>query len=221
LTIDESLPGSGRPFYLLVIAPNRESLDRLYSYVLNTAGAPVTFGPGEAAIAVNKIVSPVPGEPIVWIPHVNPQQSSDANQDDPLSFRVTALQTVPVEGLRRLQYRIRKATYAQNHFGNAETVTLPVTAEGTTAKEELEFRVTIRLPRPMPGTWDVYQILWKPGEGNLRVPSWVNDWTTEDDSTPKSGNKTFRLSLLVEAMMRAITEDAAFCEQYICLGRSN
>ena len=53
------------------------------------------------------------------------------------------------------------------------------------------------------------------------MPAWVRDWNTDDDSTPGVGNKTFRLSLLVEAMIRAITEDAPFCEQYICLGRTN
>jgi hypothetical protein len=48
----------------------------------------------------------------------------------------------------------------------------------------------------------------------------VKNWSTEADDKPTNGNRTFQLALLVESMIRSITEANVFCEQYISVGRN-
>jgi hypothetical protein len=59
------------------------------------------------------------------------------------------------------------------------------------------------------------------GEGNLAPPQWVRAWSTDNDESPMVGNKTYQLALLGEAMVRAITEKAVFCEHYIAVRRGD
>ena len=59
------------------------------------------------------------------------------------------------------------------------------------------------------------------GKGNLGTPEWVQDWSTPNDQSHRSGNRTLYLDVLVESMVRAITEDVAFSDQFIALGRGD
>ena len=52
----------------------------------------------------------------------------------------------------------------------------------------------------------MYLVSVRPGEGNLSLPHWIDEWNTEDDSTQQNGNRTFHLRLLAESMMNVITE---------------
>jgi hypothetical protein len=238
LSIGQKLKGEGRPFYLLAIAPDRQSLDRLNNNVLATAEPAVVFNPADAALAVQSI-APGPKNPLYWGPQMEPRQSASAAQmlthfswfcetnppagdESKVEMRVTARRNIPVRGLERIQYLARKITYMNRSFATKPTdFQGAVTASSVSVADLLQYTVTYTFPRPAKNSWDVYHLRWRAGESNLALPQWVDGWSTDDDHPPRNGNRTFRLRHLVEAMVSAIADDNTMCEQYIALGRGN
>ncbi len=78
------------------------------------------------------------------------------------------------------------------------------------------------LPRPQdPGSWEAYRIQLRGGEGNIEAPLWVEEWATKDDRAPVNSNRTLNFDLLIEAMIRSLTERVVFCDQFIVTGRGD
>jgi hypothetical protein len=119
-----------------------------------------------------------------------------------------------------VRFEARRATFGRGGARGAPAeVKPPAVFEGPSGAEDLQATLTYTLPRPASGTWDVYEFRMYPGRGNLIPPRWVRNWTTDADESAAHGNRTFQLALLVEAMIRGITEKNVFCEQYIAVGR--
>lgn len=136
-----------------------------------------------------------------------------------LYAQVASRISVPLNSFGRVEFHARKGTYGRNGFSRIEPAPIETVIEEVSSGDPVQFHLTMTLPRPPKDTWDVYQIRWLPGEGNLKGPTWSDEWSTDDDRLPQQGNRTFRLSLLVHAMISAITENTNLCEQYIALGR--
>jgi len=237
LKLSQTMPGGGRPFYLLVIAPNRTSMDRLDRYVLDKVSPPESFTPTEAPAVVKDILpartsGPPPwnrysqwptGETVSGSPtwytsfiEVRPQ-----GQESLLALQYLMRTALPLNSVRKIGFEVRRCIYSGREFTTPETITIGLTAEKTGAGEGEGLQVSYRLPRPEPRVWDVYQVRMRPGDGNLSCPLWVRSWSTDSDQSPMVGNKTYQLALLVEAMVRAITEKNRFCEHYIAVGRGD
>ena len=239
LEAKEGLPNTGRPFYLFVLAPDRGSLDLLQNYILQSASAPQTFSPTEAPFAIEKIEfrPAVPAEAI-WNPFSRAEvitagsgavrqygsfreYKAPKDKESPLRLQLSGALRTPFESLQRIHFRVRRAAYRAGRFPEPPAeVELPVTFEGGPTQSALSMKATYALRRPEAGGWDVYEIRMSAGEGNLACPQWVKNWSTEADDKPTNGNRTFQLALLVESMIRSITEANVFCEQYISVGRN-
>jgi hypothetical protein len=83
------------------------------------------------------------------------------------------------------------------------------------------FVISLDVPRPSRGAWDVYRVRVAPGEGNLLPPLWVESWTAYDDSLPANANRTLKLRLLVEALIRAIQERVPILDEFILVRRED
>jgi hypothetical protein len=65
----------------------------------------------------------------------------------------------------------------------------------------------------------VFRLQMRGGVGNLQLPRWVRDWSTEDDCGSASATRTYRLGLLGDMLMANFAQDTVFAEQYIAIRR--
>jgi hypothetical protein len=102
---------------------------------------------------------------------------------------------------------------------NAMLVHRTARSAGRQEGQVQELDLTIRYRFPMPGrrTWDLYRVKLQPGAGSLSVPAWVKEWSTDSDQSPERANRTLHLALLIEAMLRGMTEDMTLCEEVIAI----
>ncbi|MEK7752162.1 MAG: hypothetical protein AAB654_09625 [Acidobacteriota bacterium] len=237
LKLNQALPGGGRPFYLLVIAPDRPSMDRLDRYVLDKLSRPESFVPTETPAVVKDILPARTSSPPPWTRYSQRrggQSPSGATtwyttfhevrpqgRESLLALQYLTQTTLPLDSPRKIGFEVRKCTFDGRRFTKPVSATIGVTVEKSGAGAGEGLQVSYRLPRPAPKVWEVYQVRMRPGEGNLAPPQWVRSWNTDSDQSPMVGNKTYQLALLVEAMVRAITEKNVFCEHYIAVRRGN
>jgi hypothetical protein len=237
LTMSQSLPGSGRPFYLFVVAPNGESMKRVDNYVLNRFPAVQTFNPTGPPVSVDNVELQPQGikEP-QWslYSRLARRETATARRLDsafvlktstpetavtlPLTFQVQV--NVPLRQPGRLSFEAVRATWSRKTgLGKPAQVEMPVTGELDKGGQRIRLRLALRKPEPR--GWDVYYVKMRAGEANLSVPAWVMDWNTENDAVATNGNRTFLLKLLVQAMANAITERVVFCEYMLKVGKED
>ncbi|MFN0106877.1 MAG: hypothetical protein ACKV2U_32890 [Bryobacteraceae bacterium] len=239
LRLSEADISLGRPFYLLVIAPNPDAMKRLDDYVLkrlDQLGRPQQFSPTDAPVAVSSmsLSNPDARRPI-WNGHDKPgffERRSGINRhyttlleinppvtaaEADVMVESVSLIKVPVDSIESLKVSARRVTYNRKAgFTKPEPVAVRIAGSGGMNEKS---KLTYKLTRPGAGAWEIYEILIRPGDGNLSRPKWVQEWSTDDDSIAKNGSKTFQLALLVDAMSRSITESNVFVEHYVALGR--
>jgi hypothetical protein len=87
--------------------------------------------------------------------------------------------------------------------------------DGDSRRWKGALRLAVDIPNPRPGSWDIYVIPIRPGISNLDRPSWIADWSTDDDSQPLNGNRTFELEALADCMVHAISEKSVIGEWYL------
>jgi len=238
LNLGQSIPGIGRPFYLLVVAPDRQSMDRLQRYVLDHASAAESFSPTDAPVGVRAIeFAPADGAPSIWSQHAQSVLSESgasaqhmasfvevhapAGKDSPLRLKLGVNLRVPMEAIDKINLQVRKAVLDSNGASKPVSFQLPVTLEGKPVGETGQLIFTYQVERPGACNWELYHVQMRAGDGNLACPRWVQDWSTDDDQYPSAGTRTFKLKLLVEAMVRGITEKNVFCEQYLAVRRGD
>lgn len=237
LTMSQELPGSGRPFYLFVVAPNTESMKRVDNYVLNRFPAVQTFNPTGPPVSVENIELQAQGnKDPQWSLYsrlvrkegatarrlesafVLNTRTSESAVTLPLMFQIQV--SVPVRQPGRMSLEAVRATWnRKTGMGKPVQVELPMTGELDKGGLRVKLRLTLRKPESR--GWDVYYIKMRSGEANLAPPAWVLDWNTENDALASNGNRTFLLKLLVEAMANAITERVVFCEYIVKVGRGD
>jgi hypothetical protein len=145
----------------------------------------------------------------------------------PLTVQTTAAMKNPVHPISadRMDVRIRKSSYVNGHFTSVEAASTRAQislAGQTDPKQQIPGggeQVSATLPVTAPSSgWDVYEVRLKPGQGNLQLPDWVGKWNTDSDATSADGNKTLGLRLIVESMLRSISEQQTFLVEYVAIG---
>jgi hypothetical protein len=234
LTVEQTLPGSGRPFYLLVVSPNQKSMKRLWDSVLSRMPAVEAFDPTSAPINLESsdLVADGPWGSIwsLYSPATLKEAQSGRRLDAAYSIAKAIDETsvvLPVAFQTKLNLPLRRpgglgldvhrATWTGKAFGAPTEAEIPLQGEFDKAGK---LRLRLSLRKPEVNTWDVYHIKISPGQGNLNPPAWIKDWDTEDDSDAATGNRTFQLKLIAEAMTNAITERVVFCQHVLSIGRS-
>jgi hypothetical protein len=223
ITVDASqnVPGAGRPFYLLVIAPNSTTMEKLSDYIVNRLYPANSFDPAHPALEISEIeITRSGSDKPTWTRYnrfvmrsaerrefdsayvvVNPDVHSDRID---LPITVTMNQYAPVRRIEAIQIEGKMATWNPQSTAAIST-TVPV-SPGLWSTDSKTVQLKMKLKRPAPLAWDVYRLYLLPGQGNLEVPTWVRDWSTEDDSSIGEINKTYHLGLLVQTMENAISE---------------
>lgn len=158
----------------------------------------------------------------------------------PLKLEFEAAFHFPVLSVSRFQHYVRRATFKtppsaakpvpwplQPAFdGEAKRLGPAPKMPGAAGQAQpsnrspgrFSFRATFPFASPEARSWDVYRIQVTGGEGNIEVPAWVQGWTTANDQRPSQGNRTLHLELLIEAMVRSITEKIVFFDHFVSLG---
>ena len=239
----------GRPFYLLIIAPSCETLRQFRRYVLDglVDGLEADknyeiFQPTGISFVVNevKFVQPESASQPLWnrygdlelIPSLSNSSiptrlvykfvERKIPNGSPLKLRMGIKSSIPEVLPTNFIYKIERITWRKGIIDQS----LPTHISEWQPKAEREkengyITLTYPFPRPDSYTWDVYRIQMSSEEGSLSVPPWVHKWSTEDDRSERDGDRTLYLNLLIEAMVRAITENVVFLDQFIMLGRSD
>lgn len=228
----QSLPDAGRPFYLLVVAPDAPSMKKLDSYLLSRVPPAEMIHPTEPAVSVETInLAPHKSGALPWALYKQPSRkesrilritsafhltrATGPQEILPLEVRMRA--GIPIRNPAQLSYETTRFTWqGPGHTEQVSQVDLPVSGTSGTG-ESIAMKLTLH--RPESGTWDIYMIKMRPGPGNLDVPQWVNAWSTNDDTTAINGNRTFQLKLIAQAMLNSITENSVFLEYVLEVGR--
>lgn len=220
--VSQAVPHAGRPFYLLVVAPNTSSMNKADNDIL--AGLPklYAFDPSEAPFEISGIkLSKQPEPRKSWAIYtgfkvlVRPARRVEsgytfgrtADAADVVDLPVTlSLHTkLPMHRAERVELMGEIAEWSGS-FQSSATTLIPVHGELHQEKGGTTMPIVLTVRRPKPTTWDIYRIRVRAGEGNLDVPDWVNEWSTEDDSIVEDANKTFQLSSFVQTLERVISE---------------
>ncbi len=227
-------PLSGRPFYLLALGPDRARLDEVERYVFGGLGAAQIFDarlsaevsgvaqpplePGAAWLRVRQEAAEECPGGRAWLSYVR-RSTQDTGS---LQFIVEATPHVRIRDLGGLAARIEEASFP----GGASTpskVTARVelaadrkTTGGGTVQGTTAWRATYSVPEPARGKWRAYRVRLKGGRGNFAVPSWVSDWSTRPGMDDLK--RTANLEMLVEALLRAVTEDVIILDHVVVVG---
>jgi hypothetical protein len=142
-----------------------------------------------------------------------------------LRLRVAGTQRLPIRSLDSLRYEIARRGPKRDQWLPAQ-VTVTVDGGRSVApapgdRAPLAFVLLYRFPRSQRYTWDVYAVRVRAGRANVAPPEWVASWSTRDDRPLAQSNRTLNLHLLVEAMIRGITEEVILSEHYLRLGRES
>ena len=223
LKMSQSILGNGRPFYILVVAPNRATMDSVQDNVLNRIPPAQSYDPtappltirnikldGSAAKnwneglpfsdALNRAGLPLLNSTFHWT-------GGDATGTSvllPLVLDIT--QVLPLRDPNQLN--LESYRFVWSGKGRSEPAKIDLVEQGSFDKRHPDstLYLQLQLPRPQRDAWSVYLIAVRAGDGNLDPPSWVNDWDTEDDSATSFGNRTYQLKVLTECMVHAISE---------------
>jgi len=225
-------PDDGRPFYVLVAAASPEDMTRYQKYVLRGISARHAFEPTRPPLRAldNPIYSPsqsprwnqmkqrVPADaadPSVWIGSFIRRSGAPRDTLLPLCLRLTVEEDVPLLTKSDMILDVRRADAQGGIYRAPRCCEVPAHFErGNTG----QLLMTYALPSPGKGEWCAYRLQWRAGSGNLGLPAWVRQWTTSDDSLPENGNRTLNLSVLIEAMVRAITENQIITDHILIVG---
>lgn len=233
LSLSQRIPDQGRPFYLLIIAPNTASLDKIKGHLIAHQPALREFDATQVPIRIKSIglnnnspqvapwelysrFTPLTGNTDAFATGFLWQgaESSATMVELPLTLDVDS--QTPIRQADRLDLKVDRADWNRGAFDQIQQVTIPL-SEGPVDGNHLQ--VTFTLDKPAKGTWSTYFIRIGSGEGNLDIPKWVLEWSTDDDSTLNNGNRTYELRLLALAMVNAISERKESGEWILKVGR--
>ncbi len=241
LNLSEGGTRRGRPFYVLIFAPNRPALETFRKYVLAGLSPEASFEPTLPPIEVEarEFVSSRRA-PIVWVRYMQAEPLATRASPDALIDRLAENDPPEAGGsTAEFRFRVKRRVPVLNSTGYSLTVErvdilpgkhpshpAPVKVEqseivpGKPPETLFVLRLS-QLPRPGADSWVVLRIRARAGKGNLAPPEWVDGWSTLNDQSPSSGDRTLYLSVIVEAMIRAITENVVFSDHFIAFGRGS
>jgi hypothetical protein len=237
LSISGARPGTGRPFYLLVIASSQATLEAFQKYVLRGIGEEAVFAPSKPAFDITSVKFSPDNQPkrTMWNSMKDPEMFP-AGSESPRGFRVAFMEgeaikpgtaelrlqcalksSLPIIALDQIQYKMEIVSFVkERQRATPQPANGRVTFGDSLANGRLRINYAIDVPEPQ--TWDVYRVQLSPGAGNLGVPEWVEAWSTESDVNPSQGNRTLHFSQFVETLVRAVTERVRASDQYVLIG---
>lgn len=226
----------GRPFYILVLTPSPESLQEFERYAgigPLTSGDEVgvqsqTFYPSASPIEVQGVqwVNPLPKRRSAWNGEA-PQEKRcpggtflqacafqrstvpSGREELVFSLQTAAKQTVILPS--RYHVEISKADLSSK--APVARTARAASADVTGKPGDPSATLTYRFEKPGPDTWSVYRVRFRAGAGNLGLPGWVKAWSTQDDHEDPA--RTLNLATVVEAMVRASSENVVFFDHII------
>lgn len=232
--------GDGRPFYFLIFAPTRSHLGLLNQYVLDGIDAAEKFSPSEPAFEFAEVQFKGQEQGALdWWDRFCKEDIDRRGRHAPLAYCTYALVNPPpgqggvllklniIGGTKVLPRDPSKIAVEITHLSfNRAGVFMPISErEMEIALKEIGsgdgFTQMINLPRPPLGDWDIYRLRWTPGSGNLSLPAWALEWSSNSDQDRNSVRSTLNLGVLVEAMVRAVTEKTEFLDQVLLIGGRN
>jgi hypothetical protein len=239
LNLDGSAPDRARPFYVLLIAGSAAGLDEARNLLLPDIGAAEQFEASKPALSLSNVqfLPPNSEETPVWNVFKPAQKlplrsgasvevlsfleiSPPATQPTPLRLQIQCAGECATGALRtpqRLLFQTERSALKEGKW----TAVTPADSrpEALFSPDRKHLTVDYAFARPKAFSWDVYRVRILPGVANLRAPLWVDEWTTSEDGTPRLAQRTFKLDLFVEAMIRSIQEQVPLSEHYLLLGR--
>lgn len=239
LSVRGGVRGSGRPYYLLIVAPSRAALEGFRKYVLREIGEEEAFEPSRPSFDITAIEFHPEHQPNrkMWNSNKDPELFPPGDSS-PRGYRVAYVQGMPIKpgsaelrlqcalrqglpliDLDQIRYRMEKVSFVKERL-RAKPVPARGRVEFGDSLAKGLLRVNYVLDVPEPGAWDAYRVQLWPGNGNLGVPAWVDAWSTETDESPARGDRTVHFSQFVEALVRAITERVVASDQYVLIGSS-
>lgn len=238
LNLDGRTADRSRPFYMILIADRGTDLAEVRRYLLPDIQGNQEFDASSPALTVEGVeyVPPDLGTMSLWnVYRVAESLPGVVGHRATLSFMEIGNPTaetspvrlglkIPASGPqsnrllrspRDLEFLAERRSFREGRWTKLQEVDLSPEALFRSA----DLGLTYQVPRPAVSSWDVYRVRISPGPGNLRLPAWVEDWTTPDDSLEMWGNRTLKLDLFIEAMNRSIKEKVPLSDQFILFGR--
>lgn len=231
LTLGQTLPGKGRPFYLLIAAPNRRSMMSVSEGILNRLPSAVQeFEPRRGVVLERPTANFASPAGRIWAMDPGPPASetevgrrinstfsltrsgNSAPLVLPLSF--PARFHVSLRDLRRLGLTTRRVVRTNNQWRDLQPDAVKV-QDGKV--EDGKLKLSLALAEPAAKQCEVYHIRMSPGQNNADPPPWVNEWSTAEDWKQENGNRTYNLKLLVQAMTNAMAESSVFCHYVLVI----
>ena len=228
---NQSLPGSGRPFYVLVIAPNSASLTRLNKAVLEKLRPQVTFAPSSSPILLEsgKLVP----QPKITILNQPPKKKDydgtrrfyssfaipSGHEEVKLPFKWVAAKVFDVDP-SKLSFEvtsIRLEKSGQFAPSTSDQMQAKASEDPNAGSGGLLFEYSLRLPETT--QFVVFRVQMRGGVGNVQLPPWMKNWSAEEDCTAAAANRTYHLNLVGDSMMSNFAQDAVFAEHYIAIRR--
>ena len=233
MAANQSLPGSGRPFYILVIAPGEPSLRELRKKVLDQLQGRVLLDPSSSALPLESGEAP-PQPYIELVDETRREEGSDStlrfytqlavHQETKLRFEwVTTKDIEDDPSQPSLIDRTKLETQVRSLFvdcGGKLTSPKPDQLPLQVKQEpngDLIFEYVVRPPDTYP--WIVFQVKLLPGTGNLQQPRRAKAWSTPDDCTTARVRNTYQLDLLGDALSSSFVQETVFAEHYIAIRR--
>ena len=231
----------GRPFFILVIAPNDQLLGQFERFAGVLALATGVHGPDVQHEEFHPSISPVIVKTVKLVADTDFQwgrfdtedswscsslsfvhltslikRHDSPNQVRDLMFSIDAEPNASVLSPSRYDVDITKATHSK---------VLSVTAApGSSAQVKgalgsVKCLIRYHLPLPEPNSWEIYHVTVKVGEANLLAPPWTDDWSTSNDQLRTNSGRALNLAAIVESMLRSVSENVVFLDQIIELRR--
>ena len=234
MAANQSLPGSGRPFYILVVAPNGESLKDLRRRVLDKLQGRVLFDPFSNPIPLERGEAPLQ-------PNIKLFEFTTREEDSDLTRRLYSQLTVHQETQLRFEWstttdvdddpsnlrlidpskveaKVDIVSFTnRNSPTPAEPAQLPFSSSRDDQSGKLFFEYVVRPPESR--GWVVYRVRVFAGSGNLQPARRTVAWTTDDDCTRARVRNTYKIDLLGEALSSSFSQDSVFVEHYIAIRR--
>jgi hypothetical protein len=229
----QTLPGLGRPFYLLISAPDGDSLKRWMDNLSAELLPSAEFAVSRSPVGIQKLDLPKKQ----WLP-LGLKSSSSMQEDKASSFPRRVYSTFTVTDLKPFEVTFpwiadlnlpldpariaRKATqiaaWPKKDVESADDLAVTVQSS-TDAKTGSRLTYTIKFPAMKGGKWRVYRIPLNAGDGNTPPPQWMSDWSTASDCDITTGNRTINLKDAGWSLAQAFLRDRPFIEHYIAIGR--
>lgn len=240
----QDVPGAGRPFYVLIVAPVKNSIENAEHQLFQHVQAAFQFVPTKGAwIPAPKGTMPTVAfrdttgdwsefSHVPWDFARNPRSpfgeylflSRQAPGELQLSFPVRLSRDIRITSPENMSVRVQRAacqgTTCQKPAEDSASSVAVALEKQTDDPQERLLRMRFR-PSEVDHDWAIYRIQIGTGESNTDLPPWLSDWSTDSDATPDAGNKTFQLRQIVQSMMRSIAEKQILLSQYVAVARKD